>query len=435
MKKKILFLLVGLNLLLVSSISMSLAWFLGASAVYIDPFKIEVDADADLLISYGDKTDINDAKNSITHEELGSLNELIPVSSMRSFTSNWISNPDTKKPEFMAEYKKGNQIEPTTGPASKGSFSIQVHLWTISSTPKYVTFDSSYKEGGKNEKDKTYAPLITPDIEKNEKKVGEIAKLKATKNYKAIADQEIEALGIQDESQKNAIYQKTNKALEEEYKVTVKDDLNNVINSVRFSILDYKNLARKDESDTSGNYIIIDPTKVEGADPVVFGGRLCTSLTRDYFDYYTDSNGVLKETLFGDAVDESGNPINRETMEYSEAAEKDIPRDLSKEASCFNAGTHKGVHPLKEEYLKSLRFEEEKSLTPEQADFTTHREDSTYGYLIKLEPRVKHTLVLSVYLEGWDRDNLDSTQEGSFDLNIRFRLCEAPGEFTKENLK
>lgn len=397
--------------------------------VYIDPFLISVDADADLLIST--EKNIDNAKDSISQNELGDLPELIPVSSMGSYSEDWIGDVYNPYPVFKQEYQRGNQIDPVPNLARKGFFQQTFYLWTKSATPKYVTFDCRYKEGGVDENGKVYNPIVKPNEAKNLEKIDRIAQDRAIRNYKEIADKEIAEKQIDSESEKNSIYARVKRELQDKYEnVTVPNDLANVINSVRFSILDYENLARKDENDDAANYIIIDPTKTKDSDPVVFGGRLCTSLTRDYYDYYIDSNGVYKETLFGNIINNNGNSIGRDSnLLYLEPSSQDIPRDLNKEPSCFNAGTHKGVMPLNMNVVNSLNFEKERAISPEEADFTTHPDDQSYGYLIKLIPNEPHKLVLSIYLEGWDRDNLDTTQEGSFDLSIRFRLCNRPGEY------
>ena len=418
MKKKILFLLIGLNLLLISSITMSLAWFIGASNLSIDSFEIKVDVDADLMISTVD--DIHYAKHSITQEELGELEELIPVSSMGSFRSDWVGNPNNPKPQFIEEYKRGNTIEPATIVARKGYFSKTLYLW--SDKHMYVTFDCRNHPKGENEEEdaKITVPLVSPNLVKNKAKAPEIAEKKAVRDYKDIADQRIIDENITSEYEKREIYSEEKDKLREKYEISVEEGLNKVVNSVRFSILDYQNLAREDENDVASNYTIIDPTKTKKSDPVVFGGRLCTSLTRDYYDYYID-NGEYKETLFGNVRNQDGSLFDRRKLQYLAPAENDISRNLEQEPSCFNAGTHKGVRPLDTDFLKTLVFETENSLSPEEAD-VSYSGNEKRGYLIELFPNVSHKLVLSVYLEGWDLDNLDSTQEGSFDMSIRFRL-------------
>lgn len=417
MKKKILFLFVGLNLLIISSISMSLAWFLGASSLVIDPFVISVDVDADLKISTVDDKEY--AKDSITQEELGSLDELIPVSSMRSFSGDWIKDTNNREPVFFQEYKRGNEIEPAAIIAKKGYFSKTLYLW--SDHHMYVTFDCRNNKKGYVDSNGNPSRLISPNEEKNTDKAPEIAEEKALRDYMNEAEKEIEDQGIESEIEKRKIYAKTKEDLKRKYTISSKENLDKVVNSVRFSILDYQNLARKDENDFSSNYTIIDPTKTESSDPVVFGGRLCTSLTRDYYDYFIDSDGKYKETLFGDAMNTDGSLFDRTKLKYLSPLAEDEDREEG-EPSCFNAKTQKGVYRLDQDFLKNnVIFEEENSISPEEADVAFSGNESR-GYLIELFPGQSHKLVLSVYLEGWDLDNLDSTQEGSFDMSIRFRL-------------
>lgn len=420
MKKRVLFLLVGLNLLIVSSISMSLAWFLGSARLSVDNFVISIDGDADLKISTSN--DKKTAKDSLTSEDIGEMAELIPVTSMRSYFNvngdGWISDRSTKYPTFLGQYTNGNQKMPNITKTDRGFFSLDLYLWSDKHIT--VTYDSSNSVRDDNGNFTDPNPIIKSNDEKNEAKAIEIAKEKATKNYKALGDKEMEENHYPEEYRQN-IYDRIYNQLLESYTQELPEKLGKIVNSVRFSILDYDNLAREDENDFNSNYIIIDPTKTKDSSPVVFGGRLCTSLTRDYFDYYQDTEThEYKETLFGDVK-------NNEIPEgfsyndlYGEALDYDRVRNIDEEPSCFNSGTLKGVRPLVPEKLASFPFYTENSMTPEEADVSVTKNNKK-GYLIELVPGRPHHLVLTVYIEGWDLDNLDSTQEGSFDLNIKFR--------------
>jgi len=207
---------------------------------------------------------------------------------------------------------------------------------------------------------------------------------------------------ITDESRKQEIYEEVKADLVVKYANEIPKSLNSIEDSLRISILDYENL-------THNNYTIIDPKKSE--DPVVFGGRLSTSIRKDYFDYYSDYP-YLKETLFGEYTFKD--PEN-DVLPYLPPATEDLP--AVGEHTCFNAGTRKGVCPLDTNHLEDvITFATEQSISPEIADVSKHPENEDEGFLILLEPYKPHPITLSVYLEGWDRDNVDATQEAAFDI-------------------
>ena len=387
MKKRFLFLLIGLNLIIVSSISMSMAWFLGSLDLYVRDITLELDVDADLRISLEDK--FKYAKEAVNSDDLGEIENFIPVSSMLSY--NWLDEPEQRVyPQFIAQYKTSFQKDPIPVIAKKGYFTRVVYLF--SDHHMYATFDS----------EKT---TISPNIELNNEKAREKAHYKAIDEYRDVADREIAELGITDEATKNVIYERVKDDLEVEYKDKILTSLNKIEDSLRISILDYENL-------THNNYTIIDPKKTD--DPVVFGGRLSTSIKKDYFDFYSD-RGELKETIFGDIL------VQENEIAYKPAQSEDIPADG--EHTCFNAGTRRGVRAVDLDALKdNVVFATEESISPQTADVSTHPNNENEGYLIELFPGKAHPITLSIYLEGWDRDNVDATQEAAFNMSIHFKL-------------
>ena len=397
MKKRFLFLLVGLNLLLISSVSMSIAWFLGSLRLTISDILIKVDVDADLKISV--ENNLEYARDSLTEDDFGEVESFVPVTSMGSENSEWINNASNTMPSFMAQYKTGYRPNPMAKYANKGFFSKRLYLF--SDHHMLVTFDSEHT-------------TIAPNIRSNQAKAIEKANEKAIADFRAVADEEIVRDGITDESEKQRIYEKVKEELTIKYANEIAQSLNKIEDSLRISILDYENL-------THNNYTIIDPKKSE--DPVVFGGRLSTSIRKDYFDYYSDYP-YLKETLFGDYKFINDN----DELPYLPPATEDLPA-AEGEHTCFNAGTRKGVCPLDTTALSEVvEFATEKSISPEVADVSKHPENEDEGFLIELFPGVPHPLTLSVYLEGWDRDNVDATQEAAFDMSIHFKLYRQ-GEF------
>lgn len=397
MKKRFLFLLSGINLLLISSITMSLAWFVGSEYSFIEDINITLDVDADLKIST--ENNLEYGKDSLSGAaDLGAIGNFIPVTSMCSETSEWIKDRTNLHPEFIQQYKTEFRESPGKYVAYKGFFQKTVYLY--SDKHMLVTLDS----------EKTY---LKANETLNQQKASKKAEEKALNNYRAIADQKIAEQNITDEAEKAQIYENTKNELTGIYFTQCLNDLNKVEDSLRFSILDYKNIAKEDEDDFIKNYTIVDPKKT--SDPVVFGGRLSTSVTKDYYDHFIDYDTYeYKEVLFGEYT-------TLHPLVYKDAVLEDVPSEGT--PTCFNAGTRKGVRPLDmDDLATNVMFYQETSISLEEADVSTHPANEQSGYLVELWPGEAHPLTISVYLEGWDRDNVDSSQEASFDVNISFKL-------------
>lgn len=361
MKKRIVALFTGIILLLVTSISVSFAWFSGARELYIDFDDFVVETDADIFLSMDENFD--NATHSLTKDDFGELEPFEPVSSMYAEHSEWYIKPSAgaQGPIFAGQYNgSADQQNPKSSNAAKGFFSKKMYLF--SNRNMYVTIDAANT-------------VVKPQQELNE----------------ALA---------QKKAEENPGTQSVDEA-KEKYLA----ELNSIENSLRISILDYEN-----EGDNA--FTIIDPKK-NGT--TVFGGRLNTSVKNTYYDYYTDNEGAMKEIVYGD--------IKSQDHEIKYLPKQDSDIEVSGTPTCFNAGTKAGVCPLDIDDLASnVEFYEEQSITLAQAEVGAS--DEPHGYMVKLDAYVAHPIILSVYIEGWDLDNTDCTQQGSFEMNIKFKLCK-----------
>ena len=152
MKKAVSTILSLIVVLLVSTISVTFAWFLGATELFVDNIKLTVDASADIYISLDDN--FENAKHSLSVEDFGEIGDFIPVSSMGSEHSDWINNPEITEPTFKSSYLYSYMKNPPVIIAKRGYFSKRIYLF--SDKRMYATFDSV----------NTY---IRPDIEQNTK--------------------------------------------------------------------------------------------------------------------------------------------------------------------------------------------------------------------------------------------------------------------------
>ncbi len=187
-------------------------------------------------------------------------------------------------------------------------------------------------------------------------------------------------------------------------------DLNNVTQSLRMSVLipDEEN-----ENHEDYQYYIVDPYKNEET-------YLCGPLDTmdpdiEYYDcYYTEDD--TREYFFGEYNDES-------KLVYSDPLINDSV--LVGRVDKFNAKHRKEsrIVDIEASEANGLVRGKEKSLTLKEADISTD-EGYNDGIRIKLKAFEKKKIVLSMYLEGWDKDNIGYTEKGQFTANIQFKIGE-----------
>ena len=175
------------------------------------------------------------------------------------------------------------------------------------------------------------------------------------------------------------------------------DRLNNIVKSMRYSIL------IPDEE--CYQYVIIDPNHNE--EEVYMGGILDNNISRCYDSYFKNNN--LFEVIYGEIE-------NRELAVYDEALDEDS--ELIGEPSAFNAKHERGVKRFNRE--KSL--ENGMKIAKENALYLSDlAEDESLFYfpVYEYQPR---KIVLSMYIEGWDFDSINSTMGANFLAKLQFKI-------------
>lgn len=166
--------------------------------------------------------------------------------------------------------------------------------------------------------------------------------------------------------------------------------LNKIKNTLRFSIL----VPEKEKYQFS----IIDPFKDR---TTLLAGVLDTD-SNGYFDYYS-KNGKKYETVYGQVTD-------RSKLVYNDP----VPYDTESE-SIFVAKHHANVYTLNLE--KSIEngagFAIENSITLSESENVVKIPVHAY------EPS---KFFVSIYLEGWDIDTINSTMFASFLAKIQFKI-------------
>ena len=169
---------------------------------------------------------------------------------------------------------------------------------------------------------------------------------------------------------------------------------------------------------TETGYYIYEPN-VDESSKTAFAGPLNVKNNDSYFDYVDD-----KETLYGEYN------YDKATLIYDEASTTDSV--LSGTATAFNAIHKAGIKPIdmaKSESEGGLVIASEDShplsyyeLPTDAASF----DSETMHPLMKLKAYQPQRMVMSVYIEGWDKDVIDSIGAAEFNLNISFNGLMQP---------
>ena len=187
----------------------------------------------------------------------------------------------------------------------------------------------------------------------------------------------------------------------------IKEKLDNLINCLRVSIL----VTEEDHY----NYYIVDPTKQSG-ESTVFGGRLDND--RDgYFDCYHTTSGEAKEVIYGEVNDRSKAVYSEQPNQSSET-----PTHPTSEAhyfgNSFEGVSKNNVYTFDEtaSINNGLEFAKEESFSLEDINSETNK------LLIPCYGNKPTEIVVSIYLEGWDLDCINSTMGASFSTKLSFKL-------------
>ena len=368
MKKSIVILLGSTILLTLASISNTIAWYMSASEAAVEQFDLYLETDQQLKISSTGEIDDFHQELKLNYEdedeETKHYNVFIPVSSM--FSSLWIEER-ANEPIFRGPYNPTADVNGVpylhNAIKNKGYYSHEFYL--TCDEDHYVTID--------------------PDVLKTNFLANlEYNKQSAKKHYTQYP------------------YISSPEEMEER--------LNNIINSLRISIL-YKD-------DSNYDYWIIDPYKEE---ETIMAGPLdanftASSLDEDtvsgYYNYYLDTKiNDYKEICFGEI-------FNREKLIYKSSPEQD-DSELIGTPSTFNARHKKGVIALDwEASLENMTLGEDVGVEP-----SLTLEEASNKVLIPVFANTSSKIIVSFYLEGWDKDSINETMDAGFEINMAFMIA------------
>ena len=420
------------------SIGVSVAWYASAAQLRIETLEIGVHADKSLMItdkSPQDYASMDAFIESFEKHEFDNLdnpplfgksevdvNVFEPVTSMYSFAEDWHTEKtwlEERKttPEFLGAYQDFGTRIPNKPSVIKSSYYSQT-LYLLSKSNSYVSLDpyQSFFNGNPVALREIYDEM--PSHDKDEY---------TAYNEKVLQKQKEEHDRLH-QLNKEAV--KNNKHLSDEEEIeTWASKMDNLYKALRVSLL----VPDEDENGKDEyNYTILDPfmeTDSQGNDiETVFAGRLNTS-TDEFFDTYDagmdkDNDHYFKETFYGD-IDEK----TRDNAIYS-ASPTDktttISGTISKyDKSSFNAYTDSNTYALDVE--SSLKEDSQGNAlvraAKEHAVAMRNQGGRDADLLIPVYANTPRKIVLSIYLEGWDLDCIDSTMGAYFTSTLSFTIA------------
>lgn len=350
------------------SVSLTLAWYAASDRLGIRPLEVSVATSVDLRISTS--PEIDSFKSAIDLTPTDEEFVFVPVSSLGR--TNWESK---NVPEFFDcsySYVSSNGV-PEVEKRSYGFFQQKIYLLT--NLDYYVTLD------------------VNPNGEARENPF-------STFTYNDAANL----------ARANQLYKQLSKN-NPEFNMQpseIKEKLDSLVNCLRVSIL----VTEEDHY----NYYIIDPTK-QRTDVTVFGGRLDND-GDGYYDTYLDENNDLREVLYGEANDR--NKIKYLDPIDPRATDEEKPINENFFWNSFEAESSKKAFTYDKDGSESsengFEFAKEKSLS--LADLDSERTELR----IPCYANTPAEIVVSIYLEGWDLDCINSTMGASFKTDLVFKL-------------
>ena len=366
----------------VASVSMSVAWYASSRSLYVNSIDITIDADRMLEIS----TSKDDGYvEHIDHSELDATGVFLPVTSAHS--SEWMSQKKDM-PVFYDESLSFEQEDIQTYiECNSGYYSQKFYLksdddvWvTLNPEKTFIHSNDTFIDGY----DDIYGNHIEGYAEtlynEHHREFNELELNELTKEYK------------------NSIqYFYTQYSLDE-----FKANLKKLVLAMRFSIL------VKDENEYS--YTIIDPNKSEG-EITLLGGILDNDADQ-FYDYYVE-NGTneKKERVYGEVIGD------KNLYQYDDALDED-------EDFLENGGPTSSFYARHEAEVKRFNLKDSIDngieIKQEEAVDLKHFKSSDFHFPVYMnEPK---EVVVSIYIEGWDKESVNYTMGAAFISNLSFKI-------------
>ena len=184
----------------------------------------------------------------------------------------------------------------------------------------------------------------------------------------------------------------------------ITEKLNSLQECLRMSILV--------NTEETYQYYVIDPYKTAGKE-VLFGGTLDND-GDGYYDYYVDEDGHKKEVIYGDIEDRSKIAYNDPVDPLGEVELINSKGHFF--GNSFEAQNRIDTYTFDKAHSNGLKIATEDAYTLEELDG-----DNT-ELLIPCYREVPTEIVVSIYLEGWDKACINQTMGACFDAQIGFKF-------------
>ena len=367
--------------LAVASVSMSVAWYATSRTLYVNSINIAIDADRDLEISLAKDSGYVD---HIEHTQLEADGVFMPLTSAHS--SLWTS--EKKDSPIFYDESNASDVEHfvTYRESKEGYFSKKIYL--KADDDLWITVDPTKTFIKPNElKNAEDAEKIAKDFKELQKKYE-----KNPQKYEHAYQTELEHLRYFDKREVDLS--------QEELTQKILTRMNDVVKAMRFSLL------IKDGDEYS--YTIIDPNYEE---ETVLGGLLDNAYDQ-YYDCYLKDNTVdeFYERVYG---------------EYTGELVYDEPDTLppgykypDQMPSAFNAQHKPGVKTFNQGKSEAKGFEFKKEGALDLEDF----KKSVPPFHFKVKRDTPKEIVVSLYLEGWDKDSVNYTMGARFFSDLTFKI-------------
>ena len=184
----------------------------------------------------------------------------------------------------------------------------------------------------------------------------------------------------------------------------ITEKLNGLRDCLRMSIL------VNTEDDYS--YYIIDPYKEQG-ETIYLGGTLDND-GDGYYDVYTDNQGHKKEVIYGDVKD-------RSKLVYDDPVDPQGEVELLENKRHFFGNSFEAKNRI-DAYTFNQTNSSDSHIAIEETYTLDQVSGSNTELLIPCYHEIPTEIVVSVYLEGWDKACINDTMGASFDTKIGFKF-------------
>lgn len=338
----------------------TIAWYASSDRLQVNSIDLDLRTDESVGLLISTSADDDSFKEKLETKDLKKVGEFIPTSSM--FQDNWMSTRN----DLPLFYDSSSDVAPNGIPSlnvsDKGFY--QQKLYLLNNIDYYVTLD-------------TEQTFVTSD--------------KTANHLRA-----------------QALVGKVGELTVDE----IEEKLNNLENSIRFSILV--------NTPNFYQYFIVDPNKKEN-EVTYYAGRLDNN-GDGYYDTFPaidDNNqAVEKEIIYGEVENRDQIAYDNPTSDTLAPIDDYDPFRHSFFGNSFEGKSKETAYTYNEQnsLQAGVKYKQEPSISLDDINSNDN------PLLIPCYNGVPTEIVLSIYLEGWDLDCYNSTMGASFDAQLSFKV-------------